>query len=98
MVEVCADDNVLTTEDVMDGFYVAYEYGSGAAWAFVKAETPDDVVAEMPELDVYETPPEWMTVEDLHRVRQHASVDFDSGVSLDHILDASRRLSLAAAS
>ena len=82
----------------MDGFYVAYEYGSGAAWAFVKAETPAEVVAELPELDVYETPPEWMTIEDLHQVREHASVEIESAMSIDRILDASRALSLAVAS
>ena len=82
----------------MDGFYVAYEYGSGAAWAFMKAETADDVVAEFPELDVYDTPPEWMTVEDLHQVRRHAAVDINTTGSLDQILDASRRLSIAWAS
>lgn len=82
----------------MDGFYVAYEYGTGAAWAFVKAETPAEVVAELPELDVYETPPEWMTIEDLHQVREHASVEIESAMSIDRILDASRRLSLAVAS
>jgi len=82
----------------MDGFYVAYEYGSGAAWAFVRAETADEVVAEFPELDVYETPPEWMTIDDLHQVRKHAVVEIANGASLDQILDASRRLSLAAAS
>ena len=81
----------------MDGFYVAYEYGSGAAWAFVKAETADEVVAEVPELDVYDTPPEWMTVEDMHQVREHASVEM-AATNLDSILDASRRLSLAVAS
>lgn len=82
----------------MDGFYVAYEYGSGAAWAFVKAKTADEVVAELPELDVYETPPEWMTIDDLHQVRKHASVEMRSNSSLDHILEASNRLSMAAAS
>ena len=82
----------------MDGFYVAYEYGSGAAWAFVKAETAADVTAELPEVDVYDTPPEWMTIEDLHQVREHASVDIDSKANLDHILEASRRLALAVAS
>ncbi len=82
----------------MDGFYVAYEYGNGAAWAFVKAETADDVVAEFPELDVYEAPPEWMTIDDLHQVREHAVVEITKNASLDHILDASRRLSSAAAS
>lgn len=82
----------------MDGFYVAYEYGSGAAWAFVKAETADTVVAEFPELDVYESPPDWMTVEDLHQVRRHAAVDIASIASLDSILDASRRLAMAMAS
>ena len=82
----------------MDGFYVAYEYGSGAAWAFVKAETADEVVAELPEVDVYDAPPEWMTVEDLHRVREHASVKIEEASTIDNILQASRRLSLAVAS
>ena len=82
----------------MDGFYVAYEYGSGAAWAFVKADTPDEVVAELPEVDVYETPPEWMTVEDLHRVREHAFVDLHKASSVDEILQASRRFAAAVAS
>ncbi len=82
----------------MDGFYVAYEYGSGAAWAFVKADTADDVVAEMPELDVYDTPPEWMTIEDLHQVRRYASIDINEASGLDHVLQASTRLSMAVAS
>ncbi len=82
---------------MMDGFFVAYEYGTGAAWAFVKADTAADVTAELPELDVYETPPEWMTIEDLHRVREHAYVELNQQSNLDTILDASRRL-LAAAS
>lgn len=82
----------------MDGFYVAYEYGSGAAWAFVQADTTADVIAEFPELDVYDTPPEWMTVEDLHQVREHASVALSNGSNLDLILQASSRLSEAVAS
>lgn len=82
----------------MDGYYVAYEYGTGAAWAFVKADTADEVVAEFPELDVYDTPPEWMTVEDLHQVRRHASLEMSEASSVDMILDASRRMSIAIAS
>ena len=81
----------------MDGFYVAYEYGTGAAWAFAIADTPGEVIAELPEVDVYETPPEWMTIEDLHQVREHASVDINNTASIDQILEASRRLSLAVA-
>jgi hypothetical protein len=82
----------------MDGFYVAYEYGSGAAWAFVKADTAADVVAEWPEVEVYETPPDWMTVEDLHQVRRHAVVDIKTASGVDEILEASRRLGMAVAS
>jgi hypothetical protein len=81
----------------MDGFFVAYEYGTGAAWAFIKAERAGDVRAELPEVDVYETPPRWMTVEDLHRVREHAYVELNRESNLDTVLEASRRL-LAAAS
>ena len=75
----------------MDGFYVAYEYGSGAAWAFVRAETAEEVVAELPELDVYDTPPSWMTIEDLHHVREHASLEIDRDVSIDHVLQRPKR-------
>lgn len=82
----------------MDGFYVAYEYGTGAAWAFVKADSMAEVVAEIPELDVYEAPPEWMTIDDLHQVREHASVEMNTDASLDSILQAASRLSMAAAS
>lgn len=82
----------------MDGFFVAYEYGTGAAWAFVKAETADEVIAEVPELDVYDTPPEWMTIEDLHQVRRHASLDISETAGVDAILAASQRLALAVAS
>lgn len=88
----------MTKEDALDGFYVAYEYGSGAAWAFVKANSAEEVVAELPELDVYDTPPDWMTVEDLHQVRRHASLDIHETSSLDEVLAASRRLSAALAS
>ena len=95
---MAADDFVLTNGGKMDGFYVAYEYGSGAAWAFVQADTVADVVAEFPELDVYDTPPEWMTVDDLHRVREHASVALHTDSTLDAILQASNRLSMAVAS
>jgi hypothetical protein len=88
----------LTKEDALDGFYVAYEYGSGAAWAFVKANTAEEVVAELPEVDVYDTPPDWMTVEDLHQVREHASLDIHETASVDEILQASRRFGAAVAS
>lgn len=88
----------MTKEDALDGFYVAYEYGSGAAWAFVKADTAEEVVAELPEVDVYDTPPEWMTIDDLHRVREHASLDIHETASVDEILEASRRFGAAVAS
>lgn len=81
----------------MDGFFVAYEYGSGAAWAFVKADTAADVIAELPEVDVYDSPPEWMTVDDLDQA-QACAVELDGDATLDRILDASRELALAMAS
>lgn len=81
----------------MDGFYVAYEYGSGAAWAYVKADTAAEVVAELPEVDVYDAPPEWMTGDDLDQAHACA-VDLSGGATLDRILDASRQLAMAVAS
>jgi hypothetical protein len=82
---------------MMDGFFVAYEYGSGAAWAYVRAETRAEVVAELPEVDVYDAPPEWMTVDDMNEAHACA-VELDGQATLDRILDASRKLALAVAS
>ncbi|NND02867.1 MAG: hypothetical protein HKN91_08770 [Acidimicrobiia bacterium] len=41
----------------MDRFLVSYEHGSGTVWGYVAADVPQEVVAFLPEVDVWEEPP-----------------------------------------
>lgn len=42
-------------------FLTLYDYGTGGIWAYISAETPDDILAKFRDVVVYESPPEWMT-------------------------------------
>lgn len=75
---------------------VAYEYGSGTVWGYVVAKSAEDIVAELPEVEVHESAPNWMTDEDLEVIRRHATVDLLPGC-LDDIFDAKKRQSFAQA-
>ena len=54
---------------------VAYEYGSGAAWGYVMAPSRDAVTRALPEVEVFDEPPEWMTSDDIEHLRHHTTVD-----------------------
>lgn len=55
-------------------FLTVYDYGQGAVWLYLLAESRDDIGKHFPELRVVESPPDWMTVSDLKGVR---TVDID---------------------
>lgn len=40
---------------------VAYDYGQGGLWAYLLAESPEDIKNRHPELVVLEEAPSWMT-------------------------------------
>jgi hypothetical protein len=46
-----------------------YDYGQGAVWIYLLADSADDVERQFPDLKVVDRPPEWMTKADLDRVR-----------------------------
>jgi hypothetical protein len=52
---------------------VAYDYGQGAVWAYVLAESRDAIAQGFPELQVVDEPPSWMT--DDHRRRLEARME-----------------------
>jgi hypothetical protein len=56
---------------------VAYDYGQGAVWAFVAAESLTVILDRFPELRVFETPPAWMTDDELARIEAKMSFDVD---------------------
>ena len=68
---------------------VAYEYGTGAAWGFVLAPTRDAVTEALPEVEIYEDPPMWMTDDDLHAIRTHNTAEYTT-VTVDNLLDGKR--------
>ncbi len=82
----------------MQAHLVAYEYGAGAAWGYVLADSVEDIKYALPEVDVYMRPPAWMSTEDIHRLREHVTVELDGDDCLDQILEGNKRLALALAS
>ena len=67
---------------------VAFEYGSGRIWGYVTGASADEVVAAVPELDVYERQPTWMTDADIAQIRATATWELNGSASrlLDKII------------
>jgi hypothetical protein len=68
----------------MTAHLVAYEYGSGSVWGFINARTAEDIIEKVPEVDIYETPPVWMSDGQLRTLRERAVYLADD--ALDGIL------------
>ena len=45
-------------------YLVLHNYGQGGLWAYVRAESPADIEAAFRDLEVIDTPPSWLTVEE----------------------------------
>jgi hypothetical protein len=56
----------------MSEHLVAYEYGTGVVWGFVRAESADAITDAVPEVDVYKGAPAFFTKEDLDSLREGA--------------------------
>lgn len=73
----------------MQTHLVAFEYGRGAVWGYVNAPTRSDLEATLPELEIVEEPPAWMTERDLETLRGRV-VEFDHDQALDRIIRNAR--------
>jgi len=49
-------------------FLTVYDYGQGAVWRVVLAESRDQIEGELPQLTVMDSPPDWMTPAELDAV------------------------------
>jgi hypothetical protein len=76
---------------------VAYEYGNGTAWGYVVAHSAADIVEALPEVDVIEQAPSWLTTEDLGAVATHCTWALEE-TSVDHILQGKKAIATALAS
>ncbi len=69
----------------MKDHLVAYEYGTGAIWGYVRAGSAAEITAAVPQLDVYDGAPPWFTSRDL-AILQATSVDLAKGGVLDRLM------------
>jgi hypothetical protein len=76
---------------------VAFEYGSGRIWGIVVGATPDQIAAAIPEVDVFEEPPPWMTEEDIASLHRHPRFELNgSGIKVLDQLIANKTVLIAA--
>jgi hypothetical protein len=58
-------------------FLVAFDYGMGGLWAYVEAESAEEIRAKFPELKIVRRPPDWMTPEDAEQIRRTDTYNLD---------------------
>jgi hypothetical protein len=68
----------------MTDHLVAYEYGTGQVWGFIRARSTADIESIVPEVEVYSAPPGWMSDGELRALRERAV--YLSGTALDSIV------------
>ena len=59
-------------------FLVLYDYGQGGVWAYLLADSFEQIRTEFPQLRVYDQPPEWMDRAELDAIRTSMTIDIDS--------------------
>ena len=79
----------------MENYLVSYEHGSGTVWGYVSADVPQEVVAFLPEVDVWEEPPAGMPMALLEDVSGLPAVAVDAPNAIDVLLGNYRIMNAA---
>lgn len=79
----------------MNGWLVAYEYGSGAAWGFVKASSYDQIRRQAPDVVIHKEAPSWMSTAELTCLREQG-LDLED-LSVDRLFQISMEVGAALA-
>lgn len=58
-------------------FLVAYDYGQGAVWAVVLADSASQIEEEFPELTLVTERPAWLTNREFDKIKELHSYDID---------------------
>ena len=82
----------------MDKYLVSYEYGSGTVWGYVAAASAQEVLAFLPEVDVWEEPPGWLTLRELTGLAEQPAIEVDRSNALDALFGNFRGMNAAFAS
>ena len=59
------------TRLMMKEFLVAYDYGQGAVWAYVSAESREQIETLFPELTIVDKKPSWLAESAEERIRSN---------------------------
>ncbi len=59
-------------------YLVVFDYGMGGIWGWVTASSLDEIAAKAPKLTVLQRRPDWMSDEQLNKIREDSSFDIDS--------------------
>lgn len=70
----------------MENYLVSYEYGSGTVWGVVAADGAHEVVAFLPEVDVWDEPPTWLSADELAQLSLQPAVPVDAPDAIDALL------------
>jgi len=70
----------------MDRFLVSYEHGSGTVWGYVAADVPEEVVAFLPEVDVWEVAPAGLSDLYLADIASLPAIEVDAINAIDVLL------------
>jgi hypothetical protein len=57
---------------------VCYDYGQGGLWAYIYAESPEEIQAKFRDLEVIAAPPAWLTSEEQEKLEAY-DVDCPDG-------------------
>lgn len=58
-------------------FLVNYDYGMGGAWAYVMADSEEQIADRYPELSVVHDPPAWLTEAERDHLGKTLTLDID---------------------
>ena len=74
---------------------MAYEYGSGAAWGFVRTGSYDEIRRQAPDLEIHPDAPSWMSTAEFTCLREQSfTVD---ELTVDALFEVSRVVGAALA-
>jgi hypothetical protein len=82
----------------MDKYLVSYEYGSGTVWGYVSAAGPHEVLDFLPEVDVWENPPAWLSARELAGLAAQPPIDVDDNDVIDALFSNFQGMNAALAS
>lgn len=79
----------------MENYLVSYEHGSGTIWGYVAADGAHEIVAFLPEVDVWEDPPAGLSAQDLADIAGQPAIAVDAVDAIDILLANFRGMNAA---